>query len=164
MIPAFLAVVGAAALGGATLGGTVGTSGMVDRGIGTGAPEKFYTAGNSMTLADQGNHPDQYAIVTPEGRFGTGELSSRGLYSQARFATDAYFVDDFDPAHYPGDEAFTVDLADHTPADEVEVHRGSDRAEQPRPEVICAADSAGMQNSDPDADEAAPAIAILSLN
>jgi hypothetical protein len=41
------------------------------------------------------DYPDQYPIVTPEGRFEVAELSSRGLYRTARYA-----------AHYAYDDAY----------------------------------------------------------
>lgn len=165
VIPALMAVGAAAALGGATLGEAVGASAPVDRGIGTGRPEKLYDGSYGTAFADN-PHPDQYALVTPEGRFETGELSTRGLYSQDRFGGPARFMDPL-----PGENgASDIDLAAYDAQDHPDITRYS-RAQDPAQAVEAAGlatvqddDDASTEGDAGTADLAAPNVTVIRVS
>ena len=81
-------------------------------------------------LSDQVALPDHYAMNTPEGEVGVGELSMRGLYAQRRFAwREAQWTPPPEPAFAepqadPGWSASATDLAADRPETPV---TGSDR-------------------------------------
>ena len=84
-LPSALAVLAAAGAGGAAFGESIGTDPVVQR------EDRAFADG--PLAADDALSPlpapsrERYALVTAERRYETGELSARGLFSQARFGS-----------------------------------------------------------------------------
>ncbi|MFN6934933.1 MAG: hypothetical protein ACK4NZ_07255 [Tsuneonella sp.] len=84
--PFFLGACILASIAGAVGGATTNTDPIRHAGIGMDMlPERAIALGGENRI-QQVALPDHYAIVTPTGRYGVGELANRGLYAQKRFA------------------------------------------------------------------------------
>lgn len=92
----------ASALGGALAGNAVGSTPMLDRPtIGN-----FYQSHEDSAVGVEAVSqplPDHYPLVTPEGVIPVAALSTRGLYSQARYRPYAYAGDYLPPEPGIGD-------------------------------------------------------------
>ncbi|ANY21251.1 hypothetical protein A6F68_02761 [Tsuneonella dongtanensis] len=85
--PLFLGACVLASIAGAVGGATTNTTPIQNGGIGMDMlPQQTIAFDPADSGQPQAALPDQYAIVTPAGRFEVGELSTRGLYAQQRFA------------------------------------------------------------------------------
>ena len=80
------------ATGGAVIGAQIGESEIIRHAsVGGERPQYDFQADYDRTSFGRSAHrpPDQYAIKTPEGTFGVGELRERGLYRNRRQSTFA---------------------------------------------------------------------------
>ena len=80
------------ATGGAVIGAQIGESEIIRHAsVGGERPQHDFQADYDRTSFTRSadRPPDQYAIKTPEGTFGVGELRERGLYRNRRHSTFA---------------------------------------------------------------------------
>lgn len=113
--PLFLGACAFASIAGAVGGATTNTDPIQRGGIGSEMlPERSF----AFDPADDGMPdeapPDQYAMITPQGRVEIAELSTRGLYSQQRFGwREASYeppsLPEFEKAPAPWDESPAVE-------------------------------------------------------
>lgn len=105
--PFFLGACVLASIAGAVGGATTNTDPIQHAGIGMDMlPERAIAFGGENRM-QQTALPDHYAIVTPTGRYGVGELANRGLYAQKRFADfGTGYEETVEPAYQPGPETF----------------------------------------------------------
>ncbi|MXO76071.1 hypothetical protein GRI40_12680 [Altererythrobacter aerius] len=98
--PLFLGACAFASITGVVSGATIDTRPIQQGGIGThGLASQTVDHPAPFTGTVQTAHlPDHYAMTTPEGRIEAGELSTRGLYAQARFG----WREEFPPPGEPG--------------------------------------------------------------
>lgn len=80
--PLFLGACALASIAGALSGATTNTTPIQNGGIGMDMlPERAFAFASHGNALPDAALPDQYAIVTPAGRFDVGELATRGLYA-----------------------------------------------------------------------------------
>lgn len=139
--PFFLGACVLASIAGAVGGATTNTDPIRHAGIGMDMlPERAIAYGQENGI-EQAALPDHYAIVTPTGRYGVGELANRGLYAQKRFADfETGYEEVAEPSYGPESEPLlddtkpTVEAAPlYAPLEPLEV---SNPAEIGGPKVI----------------------------
>lgn len=115
--PLFLGACLACALGGAVAGTTLGSAPVLDRPeLGAVLPQSIGPHEDRDGSAKIAATPDHYPLGTPQGTVPVGQLSDRGLFSQARYSPDPYPVGRDQPdylamARYP---EHTSDPATHS--------------------------------------------------
>ncbi|TMM46723.1 hypothetical protein [Qipengyuania marisflavi] len=96
--PKQICAVAVVAVAGAISGAAIGTTPVIERETSATMPQANFDAARAASAIAAKPAPNHYPIVTPQGRFEVSELSSRGLYRNARYEDSFYNAPMYDEA------------------------------------------------------------------